>query len=133
MKSRSALISRMKHVQILARRITMSCLGNDKFYIRVERDNENVKGRIFVQVCYYTHCIHLGEETLFKGRKFYLSDHMLDDEIVKTIYLAFKLAVEHEMMEGFKVDGIVMVNPHTPFTALLKASATEVSRNKKNA
>ena len=53
---------------------------------------------------------------------------MTDDEVVKTAYAAFKAAVEHEVMEGFKVDGQVLFNPHTPYEELLKVSNIEVKR-----
>lgn len=54
---------------------------------------------------------------------------MTDDEIIKTAYLAFKIAVEHEIMEGFRVDGKILFNPHASYDALLKASDVEVSRD----
>ena len=54
---------------------------------------------------------------------------MLEDEVVKTAYLAFKLAVEHEVMEGFTVDGKILFNPHISYSALLAISDCEVKRD----
>jgi hypothetical protein len=54
---------------------------------------------------------------------------MTDDEIIKTSYGAFKAAVEHEVMEGFKVDGIILFNPHVNFEELLKISHKEIKRS----
>lgn len=51
-----------------------------------------------------------------------------DDEIVKTVYAAFELTVKHEIMEGFKVDGTELFNPHLNFEELIKISNREVSR-----
>jgi hypothetical protein len=64
----------------------------------------------------------------FKGRKWMLSPHMLDDEIVKTVWLAFEAAVKHELLEGFRFSGERVFNPHTPFTKFIEASRTEVFR-----
>ena len=64
----------------------------------------------------------------FRGRKWMLSPHMLDDEIVKTVWLAFEVAVKHELLEGFRFSGERVFNPHTPFTKFIEASRTEVFR-----
>lgn len=53
---------------------------------------------------------------------------MTADEIVKTVYAAFEAAIKHEVMEGFKVDGIVLFNPHVDFEELLKISHKEIQR-----
>jgi hypothetical protein len=53
---------------------------------------------------------------------------MSDDEIVKTCFTALEQAIKHEVMEGFKVDGIVLFNPHVNYTELLKISNREITR-----
>lgn len=53
---------------------------------------------------------------------------MTDDEIIKRAWVCYEMAVKHEVMESFKVDGLRLFNPHTPFQALLKVSTTEVKR-----
>lgn len=53
---------------------------------------------------------------------------MTDDEVVKTAYCAFEAAVKHEVMEGFKVDGKILFNPHMNFEALLSISDKEIYR-----
>lgn len=107
----------------------MSCLGNSSFKLRIERDNKNPDdGRIFMQVVYTAPCVKSGELKEWHGRKFYLSDHMTQDEIVKTAYLAFKLAVEHEIMEGFSMAGRILFNPHVDYIELLYISPREVAR-----
>jgi hypothetical protein len=119
----------LEQVTVLCNKIEMKCLGT-KFHLRVEKDNKRPDdGRIFIQIVYNATCTKSGEPKKFHGRKFYLSDHMTQDEVVKTAYLAFKLAVEHEVMEGFSVGGKVLFNPHVDFTELLSISHREVSRD----
>lgn len=86
-------------------------------------------GRIFLQVIYKAPCTKTGDINEWSGRKYYLSDYMTDDEIVKTAYVAFESAIKHEIMEGFKVDGIILFNPHINFEELLKISHKEVKRD----
>ena len=45
------------------------------------------------------------------------------------VYEAFKATIEHEIMENFKVDGIILFNHHINFEELLKISNNEVKRN----
>jgi hypothetical protein len=87
-------------------------------------------GRLYIQVRYSALCTQTGKQEVWSGRKWYLSDHMLDDEVVKTCYAACRAAAEHEAMEAFKVDGVVLFNPHTSFEELLKVSHKEVTREK---
>ena len=92
-------------------------------------ENSNPKyGRIYLQAIYKSPCSNTGRLGEWKGRKNYLSDHMTDDEIVKTAYVTFKQAVEHEIMEGFKVDGKPLFNPHINFEELLTVSHKEIKR-----
>jgi hypothetical protein len=98
------------------------------FFPRVEHDNKNPHGRIFIQICYLAPCTITGEKKEWRGRKWYLSEHMTDDEIIKTTYVAFESCVKHEIMEGFKVDNIILFNPHVNFEALLSISNQEITR-----
>jgi hypothetical protein len=115
------------HLQKICSGISMECFGT-KFNLRIDRDNLNLGGRNFIQVTYNAKCNKTGKEQTWHGRKWYLSDHMTDDEVVKTAYAAFKATVEHEIMEGFKVNGITLFNPHVNYLSLLKISNEEVSR-----
>jgi hypothetical protein len=112
----------------LTNRITMNLLGTE-FKIRVEGDNAYESGRIFIQIIFNAPCTKSGEIEEWHGRKWYLSEHMTDDEVVKTAYSAFKACVEHEVMECFKVDGVILFNPHINFEELLKISHNEVRRD----
>lgn len=77
---------------------------------------------------YTATCIKTGKQELYKGRKWYLSPYMTEDEVVKTIYLAFEVAVKHEILEGFKMDDTPLFNPHTPYDEILKISKIEKTR-----
>jgi hypothetical protein len=52
------------------------------------------------------------EDSLQSGRKWLLSPHMTDSEIVQTAYLAVKTAEEHEILENFLLDGQPIFCPH---------------------
>ncbi len=113
----------------LLSRISMSIFDKE-FKIRCEVDNKyEDSGRVFIQVVYTAKCNKNGQEAEWHGRKLYLSEHMTHDEVVKTAYSAFESVVRHEIMEGFKVDGKVLFNPHINFEELLKISDKEVKRN----
>lgn len=120
----------IERVKYLTNKISASILGNP-FYFRVEYDNEFGEGRnrrVFLQVVYWAPCTKDGESKEWYGRKWYLSKHMTTDEIFKTAYVAFESAVKHEVMEGFKIDGKILFNPHVNFEELLAVSEKEVSR-----
>lgn len=117
-----------EEVKQIVNRISMSCFGV-KFGIKTSVDMEFPDSRrVFVQVIYKAACNKTGELKEWHGRKWYLSRHMTADEVVKTAFAAFESAVKHEVMEGFKVDGKILFNPHVSFEALLEISEQEVSR-----
>ena len=52
------------------------------------------------------------EEYPWKGRKWKLSVHMKNDEIVRTAKKALDAAIEHEVAEMFKYRGQAIFHPH---------------------
>ena len=114
-------------IRSLCTRITLELFGKT-FNIRVAQDLKSSNGRTFIQIIYLEKCNKGGEEQEWRGRKWYLSEYMIADEIVKTVYAAFKATIEHEILEGMKVDGIILFNPHINFEELLKISHNEVKR-----
>jgi hypothetical protein len=120
----------IERVQALVSRITLGLLGNDTFKFIVETDKRG-GDRIYLQVEYQSPCTKDGEYKVWKGRKWYLSEYMLDNEIIFTAYTAYKMCVEHEIMESFKIDGVILVNPHVDYTQLLAISHNEVARTQK--
>jgi hypothetical protein len=127
----------MKHlreVEAIVKPITCECLGK-KFKVLVEHDKKfkNThwpvgEPRVYIQLSYRAKCTKTGHEDFWKGRKWYLSEHMTADEIVKTVYAAFEAAVKHEIMEGFKYYNKIVFNPHVDFVELLKITNNEVKR-----
>lgn len=63
---------------------------------------------------------HTYEQT---SRKWFLSFHMTDDEVVSTALAATKMCIEHEMRELFKWRGEPIYRPHYDIHALHKLSA----------
>lgn len=119
----------LNEIRDILNRIDMN-LFEKRFIMRCEIDNKFDAGRIFLQCVYFAKCNKSSEDKEWHGRKYYLSEFMTEDEIIKTAYTAFKTAVEHEVMEGFKVDGIILFNPHINYKELLKISHLETSREK---
>lgn len=99
-----------------------------KFDFIVSEDLTYPDTRIFIQCEYTAPCTKNGDVQKWKGSKSYLSDHMTDDEIIKTCYATFEKTVRHEIMEGFQLQGKPLFNPHTDFRALLSVSDSEITR-----
>ena len=116
----------LNFVETIIERISMNLFGQT-FNVRAEKDNKG-GDRIFVQITYESPCNKTGEVKEWHGRKWYLSEHMTEDEIIKTCFAAFKATVEHETMEAFKVDDIILFNPHINYEELLKISNKEIKR-----
>lgn len=118
-------------IEILLSRVSLTCLGN-RFDITVKPDlkshDANKNPRVFIQLAYSSECSKTGIKEYWKGRKWYLSEYMIADEIIKTCYAAFESCIKHEVLEGFKVDGKALFNPHIDFEELLKISDKEVKR-----
>lgn len=53
-----------------------------------------------------------GGRTTWRSRKWRLSPHMTDGEIVQTAFLATLTALEHETREQFKYRGVAVFDPH---------------------
>jgi hypothetical protein len=53
-----------------------------------------------------------GKMELQKGRKWYVSSHACEGEIIRTIYKIVEAAEIHEMQEHFKYCGQKIFNPH---------------------
>lgn len=111
----------------LLMRISMELMGI-KFSLILDKDKK-YGNRDYLRVVYKTKCSKNNTKTEeFKGRKWYLSEYMTPDEVVKTAYSAFEMAVKHEILEGFKVDNKPLFNPHVNFEALLAVCTDEVTR-----
>lgn len=117
----------LKDVRNFLSNISMSFMGNDSFRLRIEEDVK-FGGRIFPQVLYEAPCTKDGRNMPLRGRKWYLSNHMTEGEVIFTAYTAFELTIKHEIMESFKIGGVTLVNPHVDYKKLLEISSFEVTR-----
>jgi hypothetical protein len=131
------LNEQLLRVKELMKRLSFNILGIDMEVI-VEHDKKSKsfmewlqkESRIYIQLAYRAPDTKELDFKNFKGGKWYLSEHMTDDEIVKKAYLAFRTCVEHEVLEGFKVDNVVIFNPHRNFEDLVKLGDNpEIVRN----
>lgn len=125
----------LERVEDLLGRISTELFGT-KFVLKAYYDKEyeevlntlDIEPRVYIQAHYNSPCTDSGKVMTWNSGKHYLSTHMTDDEIVKRAWVCYDMTVKHEVMESFKVDGLRLFNPHTPFQALLKVSTTEVKR-----
>lgn len=99
------------------------------FYSRVREITDKIKYKDWyflhsnfdprtIQVCFNADCIESGTITEQKGRKWLLSKHMTDSEIVQTAFLAIKIAEEHKLRENFLFNGAAIFGPHLDLFAL---------------
>lgn len=75
-------------------------------------------GAIMLQVTFPAPDCHTGEVVEQRGRKWYISPHMTNSEIVQTAFLAAKVAMEHELRENFLYKGEAIFGPHFSSEAL---------------
>lgn len=77
--------------------------------------------RLYLQVHDETAvCNVTGKPEPWSGRKWYLSAHMTDTEVVKTALKAVLSAMEHETLERFKYQGYTIFDPHIRVEDLVK-------------
>lgn len=65
-------------------------------------------------------------------RKWYVSAHATESEVINTAYAAVQMAMSHEVMEQFTVGGKVLYNPHQSVQALLAAELPNDSRQNRD-
>lgn len=70
----------------------------------------------FMAPCNVAH----GEPELQHCRKWMVSRHCCENEVVRTAYKAIQGALEHEAAEQFLFDGIRIFDPHVNYTELAK-------------
>lgn len=82
---------------------------------------EEREGGFLLQVSFPAIDVVTGEPDIQKCRKWYISRHATEAEVVKTCLLAVIQAMEHEVREEFKYKGKAIFNPHTSLHALYYA------------
>lgn len=82
---------------------------------------DSANGRMYMQIaCPNGTCNYSGEGFAWKGRKWFLSEHMTDGEIVQTALMACLAASEHEIREQFKYRGVSIFDPHYDIERLVE-------------
>ena len=61
-----------------------------------------------------------GKNEMQYCRKWYVSSHAVENEVVTTVFKAIIAAEEHEIKEKFKFDRVMIFNPHLDYTELAK-------------
>lgn len=125
------MTAKIKKLRKFCSKISFSLFGK-KLYLCIEKDKKHKDKRngrrLYMQVFYHAPCTKTSKIQEWKGRKWYLSRYMTKSEIIFTAYSAFEAAVKHEILEGFRYNGIIVINPHIDFKKLLKVSKFEVQR-----
>lgn len=75
-------------------------------------------GGFYLQYAFTALDVHTEEPIVQKTRKWYVSKHMTDSEVIQTAFLAIKTAEEHEMREQFTFDGQRLFGPHMDLKVL---------------
>lgn len=73
----------------------------------------------FLQWRFNAACVKTGEICEQPGRKWYLSEHMTESELVGTAFKAALTAEEHECREAFTYHGCRVFNPHLSVRVLM--------------
>jgi hypothetical protein len=70
------------------------------------------------------------KETMWHCRKWRISRHATEREVVGTAFLAITTALEHEARESFTYKGLAIFGPHIPLEGLAGASILEPDERK---
>lgn len=76
--------------------------------------------RVYLQITCNDTCNVTNEDFNWSGRKWYLSPHMTDGELVQTALKACLTAAEHEIREQFKYRGVSIFDPHYDIEKLVE-------------
>lgn len=79
-----------------------------------------------VQLRYFDKDIDTGEETEQATRKWYVSSHSVDSEIVRTAFKAVMTSLEHIAREKFLYKDVAIFNPHFDVEKLVEFARCSV-------
>jgi hypothetical protein len=74
----------------------------------------------YLQAEFISPCSQTGKLTLQKTRKWQLSQHMTESELIQTAFKCVLTAIEHEAREQFKYKGCAVYGPHFDVKALIE-------------
>lgn len=99
-------------------RLICACAFRD-WSIRLRWDED----RPYVQIFFMERDEFSGEVSEQACRKWFLSLHMCDTEVVDTVYASVERAMLHEVREQFKFMGKRIYNPHRNVYKLVEAAS----------
>lgn len=86
----------------------------------------DTRGYWYLQVeCAAGACNLTGEPYAWKGRKWLISEHMTEGEVVQTMFKAVMTAIEHEARELFLYKGLPIFDPHYDLEKLVEMRSSE--------
>jgi hypothetical protein len=89
------------------------------------------EGRTFLQIYKEGICNRTGEPYREGGRKWDVSIHATESEIVLTVFKAILTFAEHELREQFEYKGFKILDPHTDVNSLIFACQQRDLRHEK--
>ena len=92
---------------------------------------DHPEGRTFLQIYKETVCNRTGEPYRDGGRKWDVSIHATESEIVLTVFKAILTFTEHELREQFEYKGFKILDPHTDVNSLILACQQKDVRSEK--
>lgn len=103
-----------------------------KFRDWIFRIDDKTGSTPFLQIQFWDKDFYSNELALQSCRKWQLSYHMVNSEIVRTARKALHAAMEHEVDEQFSYDGVVIFHPHHDLDELVAfAKKRKISVRKK--
>ena len=78
------------------------------------------ESKVYFQIECHSRCNVTGKPLTWKGRKWLMSIHMTDGEIVQTAFKAVLTALEHEAREQFMYRGVSIFDPHYDIEKLVE-------------
>ncbi len=84
------------------------------------------EGTPYIQILFKDKDRISGVEEIQRCRKWILSFHMVDSEVIRTAYKAVEAAMLHEVQEAFKYKNARIFNPHLDLEELADAINAKV-------
>jgi len=94
-----------------------------RYDTRLALGEDGDEDRPYIQIIFQGIDAVTGEMEEQRCRKWMLSYHMVDGEVVSTVYAAIERAVIHETREFFLYQGLRIYNPHGSLAALVEIAA----------
>lgn len=110
-----------KAVMIMQTLESLQTIANKmKFKDWIFRIGDKTGSTPFLQIQFWDNDIQTGEPALQNCRKWQLSYHMVNSEIIRTARKALHAAMEHEIDEQFSFDGVMLFHPHHDLEAMVE-------------